>query len=154
MRPIDGDTLLAEYDRLHEGPPGKARTLIENAPTIEPEKKRGKWFNEDTEKMECNCCHHVFDSSSLMNADDEYFWDYPNFCPNCGADMRGEQDYGMIKIKGEGTLLDWQIINSIKDISVKNIEFKNIIFECETIIDAAGHVFVRQESKEKQNETD
>jgi hypothetical protein len=35
MRPIDGDALLAEYDRVHEGPPGKARTLIENAPTIE-----------------------------------------------------------------------------------------------------------------------
>ena len=32
----------------------------------------------------------------------------------------------MIKIKGEGTSLDWQIINSIKDVSVKNIEFKNI----------------------------
>ena len=60
----------------------------------------------------------------------------------------------MIKIKGEGTLLDWQIINSIKDVSVKNIEFKNIIFECETITDAAGHVFVRQESREKQNEVD
>ena len=37
MRPIDGDALLAEYDRVHEGPPGKARTLIENAPTIEQE---------------------------------------------------------------------------------------------------------------------
>ena len=34
MRSIDGDALLAEYDRVHEGPPGKARTLIENAPTI------------------------------------------------------------------------------------------------------------------------
>ena len=37
MRPIDGDALLAEYDRLHEGPPGRARKLIEQAPTIEPE---------------------------------------------------------------------------------------------------------------------
>jgi len=60
----------------------------------------------------------------------------------------------MIKIKGEGTSLDWRIINAIKDVSVKNIEFKNITFECETIIDAAGHIFVRQESREKQNEAD
>ena len=60
----------------------------------------------------------------------------------------------MIKIKGEGTSLDWQIVNSIKDVSVKNIEFKNITFECETITDSAGHVFVRQESREKQNEED
>ena len=43
----------------------------------------------------------------------------------------------MIKIKGEGTSLDWQIINGIKDVSVKNIEFKNVTFECETITDAS-----------------
>lgn len=60
----------------------------------------------------------------------------------------------MVKFKGEGTSLDWKIINSIKDVSAKNIELKNITFECERIIDAAGHVFVRQESREKQNEAD
>ena len=31
---IDADALLAEYDRQHEGEPGKARKLIEDAPTI------------------------------------------------------------------------------------------------------------------------
>lgn len=34
MRLIDADALLAEYDRQHEGEPGKARKLIENAPTV------------------------------------------------------------------------------------------------------------------------
>lgn len=34
MRPIDADALLAEYDAQHEGPPGRARALIENAPTV------------------------------------------------------------------------------------------------------------------------
>lgn len=34
-RLIDADALLAEYDRMHEGEPGKARKLIEDAPTIE-----------------------------------------------------------------------------------------------------------------------
>ena len=34
MRLIDADALLAEYDAQHEGPPGRARALIENAPTI------------------------------------------------------------------------------------------------------------------------
>lgn len=33
MRLIDADDLLAEYDRQHEGEPGKARKLIEDAPT-------------------------------------------------------------------------------------------------------------------------
>ena len=35
MRLIDADDLLAEYDRKHEGEPGKARKLIEDAPTID-----------------------------------------------------------------------------------------------------------------------
>lgn len=35
MRLVDADALLTEYDRVHEGPPGAARALIENAPTIE-----------------------------------------------------------------------------------------------------------------------
>lgn len=37
MRLIDADALIAEYDRVHIGPPGGARKLMENAPTIEPE---------------------------------------------------------------------------------------------------------------------
>ena len=34
MRLIDADALLAEYDRQHEGEPGKARKLIEDAPNV------------------------------------------------------------------------------------------------------------------------
>ena len=34
MRLVDADVLLAEYDRQHEGEPGKARKLIEDAPTV------------------------------------------------------------------------------------------------------------------------
>lgn len=33
-RLIDADALLAEYDRQHEGELGKARKLIEDAPTV------------------------------------------------------------------------------------------------------------------------
>lgn len=34
MRLIYADDLLAEYDRQHEEEPGKARKLIEDAPTV------------------------------------------------------------------------------------------------------------------------
>lgn len=34
MRLIDGDALLEAYDKAHEGPPGAARMLIEDAPTV------------------------------------------------------------------------------------------------------------------------
>lgn len=33
-RLIDADALLAEYDWQHDGEPGKARKLIEDAPTV------------------------------------------------------------------------------------------------------------------------
>lgn len=35
-RLIDADDLLAEYDRVHVGPPGGARKLIEDAPEVKP----------------------------------------------------------------------------------------------------------------------
>lgn len=35
MRLIDADALLAEYDRQHEGEPGKTRKLIEDAPNVD-----------------------------------------------------------------------------------------------------------------------
>lgn len=34
MRLIDADELLRAYDKAHEGQPGKARKLIEDAPTV------------------------------------------------------------------------------------------------------------------------
>ena len=39
MRLIDADELLRRYDEEHEGPPGRARKLIEEAQTI------GGWIN-------------------------------------------------------------------------------------------------------------
>ena len=35
MRLIDADALVTAYDAAHDGPPGKARTLILNAPTVD-----------------------------------------------------------------------------------------------------------------------
>lgn len=61
-----------------------AINAIKSIPTIEP--KKGKWILHPDDlfpaesTMECSVCHeHEF--FSLCNE---------NFCPNCGADMRGE----------------------------------------------------------------
>ena len=72
MRLIDVDALIEEYDRQHDGVPGRARKLMEDAPTITPEphwipvterlpKKSGKYYvteqvyNVDDRKHECVC---------------------------------------------------------------------------------------------------
>ena len=69
---------------------------IIHAPTIEPERKKGRWngYNEDKGKdwlrndrtpvfLVCNQCN-----GTVINNGSAHW----NFCPNCGADMRGEQD--------------------------------------------------------------
>lgn len=49
----------------------------------------------------------------------------------------------MITVKGQADI-DRFIIGHIIDPSAPNVEFKNITFDCKTIKDASGHIFVRQ----------
>ena len=60
MRLIDADALIAEYDRVHIGEPGKARKLMEDAPTIdavEVVRCRECKYHEDTSVAEYeHCC--------------------------------------------------------------------------------------------------
>ena len=105
---INREALLAEYDRVHVGEPGKARKLIENAPPIElrcedceafnktrllipqPERKNGKWIKLDMHAHladhKCTACGQECYVPTCMG---EPMYTY---CPNCGADMREEQD--------------------------------------------------------------
>ena len=59
-RLIDADDLLAEYDRQHEGEPGKARKLIEDAPTIDA-----------VEVVRCKDCKHRYSDSWCEYVDDD-----------------------------------------------------------------------------------
>lgn len=76
MRLIDADTLVAAYDAAHDGPPGKARTLILNAPTVDAEPVRIGfwWYNPDSYGYACGLCN-------------ERSMDESRYCPNCGARM-------------------------------------------------------------------
>lgn len=65
MRLIDADALIAEYDRVHIGPPGGARKLMEDAPTIDPEdlRPKGRWVMKDSQGngvcSHCNRQDHI-----------------------------------------------------------------------------------------------
>ena len=97
MRKIDADALIAdcqlaqkqadrhgrEFANAFYSGGGEISTewwcvedMIENAPTIEPERKKGKWIDDN-----CSECgfyvHHG---------------DMRNFCPNCGAKMKGGKE--------------------------------------------------------------
>ena len=60
--------------------------MIDEQPTIEPERKKGKWnrmgLNDIFHCLECGVTFIVIQGQERMN-----------FCPNCGAqmDMRGEE---------------------------------------------------------------
>jgi hypothetical protein len=68
---------------------------IKAIPSAEP--KTGHWIdydcNEDKyDKIKCSECGHSFIVDSYHWCDIGFTEDDLKYCPNCGADMRGEQN--------------------------------------------------------------
>lgn len=88
MRLIDADELIKELHRRYEEPEDlhydedwyagiiTAEVLVDGMPTIEAERKKGKWVDDgcDTRCGECG---------------EKQEFPHWQFCPNCGTDMRG-----------------------------------------------------------------
>ena len=100
MRAIDADALKDRlqsiaYDDWNQGVTTlladayrECADMVDEQPTIESERKRGCWVgidDEPCETYECDVCGAVYDTVGNT-------WDLPNYCPNCGAKMRGEQN--------------------------------------------------------------
>ena len=60
--------------------------LINGVPSAQPERKKGEWIPVTNGRggFECDQCHNYAPSYQ-----DGVEW-LSGFCPNCGADMRGE----------------------------------------------------------------
>lgn len=61
-------------------------------PSVQPERKRGKWYITDAypHNVYCSECYTRFAQTHWAVWEDGSL--PRNFCPNCGADMRGKQD--------------------------------------------------------------
>ena len=93
MRLIDADAAIESLTEYGNGRAvyigvEEAVRRIEQLPSIQPERKMGRWILVASGRggYECSCCHGY--APSYRCGEDRL----SNFCPNCGADMRGEQD--------------------------------------------------------------
>ena len=101
MRLIDADELKTAFPARENSTPvliASVRATINHMPTIELERMRGKWIavteDGDVYKRICSCCGQ---EAFFQNDDPDELYDggryeLSDFCRNCGADMRGEQD--------------------------------------------------------------
>ena len=92
----DAISRQAVLNLLHALPPEETTTKalliqsVKQMDTAQPERKRGKWIEDDDGWDEviwrCSECDAVFTLVDGTPKENEYY-----FCPHCGADMRGEQ---------------------------------------------------------------
>lgn len=68
---------------------------IDALPSVTPKQKHGKWEEkavsdekviDEWQSARCSACGKYHTAPYM------YYFDNYNFCPNCGADMRGEQE--------------------------------------------------------------
>ena len=93
---ISRQALLDSYDLAHEGAPGSARKLIEDAPAVDAVPVvHGRWINEPPylsvggdylKAQECSVCR------SFYVSDGHKPYSNHNYCPYCGANMDGDKE--------------------------------------------------------------
>ena len=95
MRPIDGDYILSEVNRMYSAMAGSMsilwlREMIANAPTIDPV-KHGEWVYVDKSHIQewqainkCSVCGHSVCNVSYVDKVVHF-----NYCPHCGVKMKG-----------------------------------------------------------------
>lgn len=106
MRLIDADALMAECQLAQKQADRHGREfanafysgggeistewwcvedMIENAPTIEPERKTGRWIRRPHDGIYCTACGKGWSFMLGAPGDIENY----HYCPNCGARLEG-----------------------------------------------------------------
>lgn len=91
VRLIDADALIREMHNIILEDGEDRRTfyeVIERQPTIEP--KKGKWIKHSIGHEHTPWGFDCSECGEWLVVGEEIVKKY-NYCPNCGADMRGEQ---------------------------------------------------------------
>ena len=84
MRLIDADALIDDIKKHSASyfADDFAHEWVDKQPTIEPERKTGKWITQEFGSWaECSECHELYDIPMA----------YSNFCPNCGARLEAKE---------------------------------------------------------------
>ena len=87
MRLIDADKLKGQFSETGAYTCKGVREIIDNTPTVE-ERPKGRWIETG---YETGALGITYQQTQCSNCGWEYAlptWLY--FCPNCGADMRGD----------------------------------------------------------------
>ena len=79
-----------EYDQERHCCPRFNRVIREAVKEIQPMRKKGKWIDDGL--YGDNFPHHAWLCSECGEGVIEIDIPWYNFCPNCGADMRGDAD--------------------------------------------------------------
>lgn len=89
-RIFDGNIYVGTFNVI---PVGDITEIVNYMPAADVvEVKHGKW-EEDAFKAWCSNCETYF---SMINIRKETFLKVFHFCPNCGADMRGDKDTNVL----------------------------------------------------------
>ena len=67
----------------------KVVELLKSVPSAQPECKKAKWDFIGNQMFECTNCEVVYTQNEFKHMRPSVAYpEFPNFCPNCGADMR------------------------------------------------------------------
>lgn len=96
---ISRKALIEAYDKAHQGPPGGARKLMEDAPGVDAvEVVHGRWI-WDENAMDWGLggwiCSECQEKNANIPAKPDIYpngWVGTNYCPNCGAKMDGGEE--------------------------------------------------------------